>query len=350
MRSAWRSISKLRHAALNLVDLGGHGIDLNAQAGGGFVNQVDGLVGQEAVRDVTVGKHRGGNNGRILDAYAVVNFVALLQAAQNGDGIFHRRLAHLDGLETPLERRVLLHILLVFVERGGADATQLAARQGRLEHVGSVNRTFGSSRAHQGVQFVDEKNDLAARFFNLFEHGLQAVFKLAPVLRTRHHRTQVKRHDALRFERFRNVARHDALRDAFHNGRLAHARLADQHGIVFGAARKHLDHAANFLIAADHRVELAAPGQFRQVARVLLQRLVLGFGILIGNALRAPHRHERLQNGIVRDAQPLRMRPTGSLDFLARANSRCSVETYSSLNCSVSLNDWSKTSFKAGEI
>ena len=45
---------KLRHAALNLVDLGRHGIDLDAQAGGGFVNQVDGFVGQEAVRDVTV--------------------------------------------------------------------------------------------------------------------------------------------------------------------------------------------------------------------------------------------------------------------------------------------------------
>ena len=59
---------KLRHAALNLVDLGGHGIDLDAQAGGGFVNQVDGFVGQEAVRDVTVGKHRRGDDRRILDA------------------------------------------------------------------------------------------------------------------------------------------------------------------------------------------------------------------------------------------------------------------------------------------
>ena len=58
---------ELRHAALNLVDLGRHGIDFDAQAGGGFVNQVDGFVGQEAVGDVTVGKHRRGDDRRILD-------------------------------------------------------------------------------------------------------------------------------------------------------------------------------------------------------------------------------------------------------------------------------------------
>ncbi len=154
---------ELRHAAFDLVDFRRHGIDFNAQAGGGFVNQVDGLVGQEAVGDVTVGEHRGGDDGRILDAHAMVNFVALLQAAQNGDGVFHRRLAHVNGLETPLERRVLLDVLLVFVERGGADAAQFAARQRRLEHVGSVNRTLRRPRTHQGVQFVDEENDLPAR-------------------------------------------------------------------------------------------------------------------------------------------------------------------------------------------
>ena len=45
---------QLRGPALELIDLGGHGIDLNAQGSRGFVNQVDGLVGQEAVGDVAM--------------------------------------------------------------------------------------------------------------------------------------------------------------------------------------------------------------------------------------------------------------------------------------------------------
>ena len=38
----------------NLVKLLGHAVALHAQLGGGFVHQVDGLVGQEALRDVTL--------------------------------------------------------------------------------------------------------------------------------------------------------------------------------------------------------------------------------------------------------------------------------------------------------
>ena len=40
---------ELGRTALQLIDFGGHGIDLDPQRGGSFVNQVDGFVGQEAV-------------------------------------------------------------------------------------------------------------------------------------------------------------------------------------------------------------------------------------------------------------------------------------------------------------
>ena len=56
------------------------GIDLGAQAGGGFVDQVDGLVGQVPVGDIAVREGGGGNDGRVGDAHAVMDFVALFQA------------------------------------------------------------------------------------------------------------------------------------------------------------------------------------------------------------------------------------------------------------------------------
>src|SRR6266513_668165 len=51
----------------------------------------------------------------------------------------------------------------------------------------------------------------------------------------------------------------NSLRETFDDGRLAHAGLADEHGIVLGAPRENLDRAADLLVAANDRVELAAP-------------------------------------------------------------------------------------------
>ena len=125
--------------------------------------KVDGFVGQEAVGDVAMGKRGRGDNGRVLDAHAVMQFVAILQAAQDGDGVFDRRLGDQYRLEAALERGVLLDVLAIFVEGGGADGAQFAARQRRLEHVRGVHRAFGGARADQRVQFVDEENDLGRR-------------------------------------------------------------------------------------------------------------------------------------------------------------------------------------------
>ena len=127
-------------------------------------------------------------------------------------------------------------MLLVLVQRRRADAAQLAARERGLEHVRRVNRAFGCARADERVQLIYEEDDLALRVFNLFEDGLQAVFELAAVLRAREHRAEVESDETLVAERFGNVAGDDALRETFDDCRLADARLADEHGIIFGSA------------------------------------------------------------------------------------------------------------------
>ena len=152
---------ELRDAALRLVELDGRGVDLHAQARRALVDQVDRLVGQEAVGDVAVGEHRGGDQRGVADADAVVRLVALLQAAQDPDRVGHRRLADEDGLEPPLERRVLLDVRAVLVERRRADGAQLAAGEHRLQQVAGRDGALGSTRADDRVQLVDEEDDLA---------------------------------------------------------------------------------------------------------------------------------------------------------------------------------------------
>ena len=82
---------------------------------------------------------------------------------------------------------------------------------------------------------------------------------------------------------------------------LADAGLADQHRVVLRAARQHLDHAADLLVAPDHRVELALLGGLGQVAAELRQRLVGALGILRRDALAAAHLLQRAEQRLARD-------------------------------------------------
>ena len=149
-------------------------------------------------------------------------------------------------------------MLAVFVERGGADAAQFAARQGGLQHVGGVDGAFGSARADEGVQLVDEADDLAVRLGDFLEDGLEAVFEFAAELGAGDHRAEVEGDDAFCCAAVGHVAGDDALREAFDDGGFADAGLADEHGIVLGAAAEHLHDAADLFVAADDGVELAA--------------------------------------------------------------------------------------------
>jgi hypothetical protein len=222
---------ELDDAALDLVDLLGHGIDLDAQLAARLVDEVDGLVGEEPVRDVAVGEGGRGHDRGVLDAHAVVHFVALLQPAQDRDRLLDRRLPDVDGLEAALEGGVLLDVLLVFAQGGGAHAAQLAAGQHRLEHVGGVHRPLGRARADHGVQLVDEQDDLALRLRDLLEDGLEAVLELAAVFRSRDEGAEVEGDQLLVLERLRHVAGDDALGQPLHDCGLADAGLADEDGL-----------------------------------------------------------------------------------------------------------------------
>ena len=154
---------QLDAAALQLVELDGHRVDLHAQPARRLVDEVDRLVRQEASADVAVRQHGRGDERRILDPHAVMDLVALAQAAQDRDRLLDRGLVHVHRLEAALERGVLLDVLAVLVERGGADRVQLAARQHGLEQVRGVHRALGRARTDDGVQLVDEQDDLARR-------------------------------------------------------------------------------------------------------------------------------------------------------------------------------------------
>ena len=186
--------------------------------------------------------------------------VAVLDAEQDLDRVRFVRRRNLHGLEAAFERAVLLDRLAIFARRGCADALDLAARERRLQDVGGVERTFGRARAHQRVQLVDEDDGVLV-LHQLLHDGLQALFELAAILGAGDDQRKIQRQNALVGQERRHVAVGDALRQAFDDGGLADARLADQHRIVLGAAAENLDHALQFVVAPDQRIELRCPSR-----------------------------------------------------------------------------------------
>src|SRR5690606_40681768 len=129
---------------------------------------------------------------RVGDGDPVVRLVRVGQPLQDRDGGRDGRLVDLDRLEAALRRGVLLQVLAVLVQRGGADGLQLAAGQHRLEDGGGVYGALRRARPDQGVQLVDEQDDVAAGA-DLLEHLLQALFEVAPVAAARDQRAPVER-------------------------------------------------------------------------------------------------------------------------------------------------------------
>ena len=261
------------HLAKPVVDLAHAGRrrhHADAHLGARLVDEVDRLVGQEAVRDVAVGECRRRIDRVVGDRDAVVRLVAVAQPLEDLDRLGDGGLAHLDGLETALERRVLLDVLAVLVERGRTDRLQLAAGKRRLDDAGGVDRALGRTCAHERVHLVDEQDDVAA-LADLLHDLLQAVLELTAVLASRDERCEVERVELLVLDGLRHLVARDALREPLGHGGLADARFPDEHGVVLGAARQDLHHALDLVAAPDDRVELALAGLARQVAAELVE-------------------------------------------------------------------------------
>ena len=85
------------------------------------------------------------------------------------------------------------------------------------------------------MQLVDEQDHVARRR-DLLQDGFQAFFELAAIFCPGKQRAEIERQQAPALERFGHIALDDALRQAFDDRCLADAGLADQYGIVLGAA------------------------------------------------------------------------------------------------------------------
>ena len=270
---------ELDPSPLQLVELEGHRVELHPEPAGRLVDEVDRLVGQEPLGDVAVGQGRCGDERRVGDPDAVVVLVPLAQAAQDRDRLLDRGWLDDDRLEAPLERGVLLDVLAVLVEGGRPDRVELAAGEHRLEQVRRVHGALGGAGPDDGVELVDEQDDLAIAVLDLLEDGLQPLLELAAELGAGDQCAEIERDDALVLEALRDVAADDPLGETLDDGRLADSRLADEDRVVLRPAGQDLDDPADLVVPTDDGIQLARPRFAGEIAAVLLERLVRPLGV-----------------------------------------------------------------------
>ena len=124
--------------------------------------------------------------------------------------------------------------------------------------------------------------------FSCFEHALQALLEVAAVLGAREQRAHVERVDDCASARTSGTSL-CVMRQArpFGDRGLAHAGLADEQRIVLAPAAQDLDHALDFVLAADQRIDLAVARELVQVLRELVERRSLAVAASSFSALGA---------------------------------------------------------------
>ena len=236
-----------------------------------LVKGIDGLVGLLTVGDVAVGELDAGLEGFVgIDDVVMLLIFALdivqdLERLGGGAGIDE------NLLEAPLQGTVLLDGLAVFVKRGGSDALQGAAAEGRLEDIGGIHAACGAAGSHDGVDLIDEEDDVGMAC-ELTDDALYALLKLSAVLGAGDEAAHVEGDDALVDEGHGHLHLDDTLCEPLDDGGLADAGFSDEDGVILLAAGEDLGDALYLARPADDRVELALGGIAGDVDAVLVEK------------------------------------------------------------------------------
>ena len=262
--------SELGDAVVDVADVRRQVDALEAHPAPRLIDQVDRLVREEPIRDVAVCQIRRIHQGLLGEVHLVVVLVGLTEPFENQNRVGHARLVDLDRLETALQRRVLLQVLAVLLERGGANRLQLAAGEHRFEDARRVDSALGRAGTDEGVDLVDEQDDVTSGA-DLLEDLLQAFLEVAPVSRPGDQGAEVEGVQVLVGEGFRHRPEHDLLGKSLNDGGLADTGLPDEHRVVLCATRQDLYDPLDLIASTDHRVELAIACQLSQVPAELVE-------------------------------------------------------------------------------
>ena len=231
-----------------------------------------------------------------------MDLIALFQSPEDRDRILYGGLLDHDRLEPPFEGRILFDVFPVFIQGRGAHTAQLAPGQGGFQHVRGIHGAFRRPGADDGMDLIDEEDDLPFGRGDLLQNRLEALLELPAVLRAGDQGADIKTDDLLVFEVFRHIAVDDPLGQSLDDRRLADARFPDQDRVVLRPPGEDLHDPPDLLVPPDHGIEGTVFGKLVKIAGISFQCLVFLLRVGIGHPLVAPDLHEDLEYRIFRDS------------------------------------------------
>ncbi len=234
--------------------------ELAAGARAGEIEDGDGLVRQRAPRQVA---HRPGDR-RGQRLVGVVDPVVLPEAEghalQQQERVLFAGLLDLEQAEAPRQAGVGLDRAAVLLGRRRADDPQLAPGQRDLD---LGHRLVEAARSEQLVDLVDEEDHRAARVAHLGADGGDLLGERAARARAREELGDDDLHEDPRLPGLGD--RGEALGEAAHDRRLAHAGRADEAGAVGVPLGEHVEDLIDLGLAPDDLVELPFGRREREV-------------------------------------------------------------------------------------
>ena len=243
---------------------------MDACASASLIEDVNGLVWQEAVLDIAARKHNGSLDSSLGVVDVVVLLVAILKTMDNRNSVVVVWLADVDRLKTPLKCSVLLDMFTVLFCRSCTNDLDFSTRQRWFQDGRGIDGAFCGAGANDGVNLINEE-DVILGFLQLSNNFLHAVLKLTAILGSCYQTCQVKRPDLLSAQNVRNVARSNELSQALNNGSLTNAGIAQDKWVVFLTAGKNLHDTLNLAVTTNDRVKLFICSKLSKVAAKLLQ-------------------------------------------------------------------------------
>ena len=247
-----------------------------------LVEGVDGLIWHKAVCHIAVCQFDTCHERLVRIAHVVMLLVAVLDVMEYLQRLLVGRRLHLHLLESAFQCSVLLNRVTVFVERRGSDTLDGTTCQRRFHDVCCVHRTRSRTSSDDGVDLVDEYDDVRVRL-ELLHQCLQTFLELSAILRACYDTCHIECIDTLAEEHGTRVVRVDQLCQSFYDGALAHTRFTDQDGVVLLPASQDLDDALYLALAPYAGVELAFCSCLCQVRTEGVEYRCLRVGLLLGS-------------------------------------------------------------------
>ncbi len=191
----------------------------------------------------------------------------------------------LMGWKRRVSAGILFDILAVLGPGGRGDGAQGAAGERRFQQVGGVAGADRAAGADQGVGFVDKKDDRGRRALHLVDDRSQPLLEFSLHRRTGLHQADVERAEPHAFQRRRNLAGCDPLREAFDDRGLADAGLAGEDRVVLAPAHQDVDQLAYLVVTAKDRIHLAG---FRLRGQILREPVERGGALCVTGGCAAP--------------------------------------------------------------